>query len=129
MVLIEHSDALISAGLAATLRRRRGFKVVFRSPDSTAVNWRESPGPSWDVAVADYDSGMRLLASEGAGRDRVMILTDSDSEARICHALQHGARGYLLLGCSIEDLIDALGSIHVGGIALAPLVVTRVPTV
>jgi two-component system NarL family response regulator len=54
-----------------------------------------------------------------------MILTDSDSEARICHALQHGARGYLLLGCSIEDLIDALGSIHVGGIALAPLVVTR----
>jgi DNA-binding NarL/FixJ family response regulator len=126
MVLIEHSDALISAGLAATLRRRRGFKVVFRSPDSTVVNSRESAGPSWDVAVADYDSGMRLLASEGTGRDRVMILTDSDSEARICHALEQGTRGYLLLGCSIEDLIDALRSIHVGGIALAPLVVTRV---
>jgi DNA-binding NarL/FixJ family response regulator len=125
-VLIEHSHALVSAGLAATLRKRRGFKVVFRSRDSMVVNSRASPGPSWDVAVADYDSGMRLLASEGVGRDRVMILTDSDSEARICHALEQGARGYLLLGCSIEDLIDALSSIHVGGITLAPLVVTRV---
>jgi len=55
-----------------------------------------------------------------------MILTHTESEAKICHALERGARGYLLLGCSLKDLMDALRSVHVGGIALGPLVASRI---
>jgi DNA-binding NarL/FixJ family response regulator len=55
-----------------------------------------------------------------------MILTHSDSEAKICHALEQGARGYLLLGCSLQEVIDGLRSVHGGGTALGPLVVSRV---
>jgi DNA-binding NarL/FixJ family response regulator len=55
-----------------------------------------------------------------------MILTHNDSEAKICHALEQGARGYLLLGCSLKDLMDGLRSVHLGGIALGPLVATRI---
>jgi len=81
--------------------------------------------PSPDVVVADYDSGLRLIAST-ACKDRVVILTHSHSELKICHALEQGARGYLLLGCSLKDVMDALRSVHVGGIALGPLVASRI---
>jgi two-component system NarL family response regulator len=122
-VLIAHGDPLISAGLALTLRKRRGFEAVVCSPALT-VSARQLP--SADVVVADYDSGLRLIVSAGAGSHRVMILTHSDSEAKICHALEQGARGYLLLGCSLQDLIDGLRSVHAGGMALGPLVTSRV---
>jgi DNA-binding NarL/FixJ family response regulator len=43
-----------------------------------------------------------------------MILTHSESEAMICHVLEQGARGYLLPGCSLKDLMDGLRSVHAG---------------
>jgi DNA-binding CsgD family transcriptional regulator len=54
-----------------------------------------------------------------------MILTHSTSEAKICHALEKGVRGYVLLGGSLQNLIDDLRSIHAGGVAVGPLVVSR----
>ena len=78
-----------------------------------------------DVVVADYDYGLRLLESGGADRHRVMILTHTTSEANVCRALEQGVRGYVLLGGSLENLIEDLRSIHAGGAALGPLVVTR----
>lgn len=54
-----------------------------------------------------------------------MILTHNTSEAKISRALEQGVRGYVLLGGSLEDLIDGLRSIHAGGVAVGPLVVTR----
>jgi DNA-binding NarL/FixJ family response regulator len=78
-----------------------------------------------DVVVADYDYGLRLIESAGAGSDRVMILTHSSSEAKVCRALEQGVRGYVLLGGSLQNLIDGLRSIHTGGVAVGPLVVSR----
>jgi DNA-binding NarL/FixJ family response regulator len=79
-----------------------------------------------DVVIADYESGLRLIAAGGAPGRRVMILTHSDSEAKICHALEQGARGYILCGCGLQDLVDGLRSVHLGGIALGPLVASRI---
>ena len=123
-VLIAHSDPLISAGLVATLNRR-DFEIVVCSSALAPAHSPASPVPAPDVVVADYDSGLRLIASV-AFRNRVVILTHSDSEVKICHALEQGARGYLLLGCSLSDLVDALRSVHVGGIAWGPIVASRV---
>ena len=36
----------------------------------------------------------------------MVILTHRDGEARIRDALEQGARGYLLLGCSLKELFD-----------------------
>ena len=123
-VLIAHCDPLIAAGLAAVLGKRRDFKAVVCSPASTsqgmASHWSLA-----DVVVADYDYGLQLIESAGAGRHRVMILTHSTSEARICRALEQGVRGYVLLGGSLQNLLDGLRSIHAGGVAVGPLVVTR----
>jgi two-component system NarL family response regulator len=115
-VLIAHGDALIAAGLAATLSRQRDFETATGGACQ----------PVADVVIADYESGLRLIASGGTLGRRVIILTHSDSEAKICHALEQGARGYLLLGCSLQDLVDGLRSVYTGGTALGPLVATRI---
>ena len=117
-VLIVHSDPLIAAGLEATLGRMREFEAVIGG-----IGLRLPPA---DVVVTDYDSGLRLIAAGSPLSRRLMILTHSDSEAKICHALEQGARGYLLLGCSLQELAAGLRSVHLGGIALGPLAATRI---
>jgi DNA-binding NarL/FixJ family response regulator len=124
-VLIAHSDPLISAGLAATLRKRPDFEVVGCTGEPAFAHAVHSRFPHRDVVVADYESALLLIASKDGWRDRVMILTHRDGEAKIYHALEQGARGYLLLGCRLKDLTESLRSMHVGGIALGPLVTTR----
>jgi len=116
-VLIVHSDPLIAAGLEATLGRMREFEMA------VAGTLRLPPV---DVVIADYDSGLRMIAAGSSNSRRVMILTHSDSEAKICHALEQGARGYLLLGCTLQDLAAGLRSVYLGGIALGPLVASRI---
>jgi DNA-binding NarL/FixJ family response regulator len=69
---------------------------------------------------------MRLITSAAANGYRVVILTHSDGEARIRDALEQGARGYLLLGCSLKDLFDGLRSVRAGGLAIGPQVASRV---
>ena len=123
-VLIAHCDPLISAGLATVLGERVDFKAVVCSPASTPEGMAR-PLSLADVVVADYDYGLRLIESGGADSHRVMILTHSTSEANVCRALEQGVRGYVLLGGSLENLIEDLRSIHAGGAALGPLVVTR----
>ena len=116
-VLIVHADPLISAGLEATLGRMRDFEMAVGGAMRL---------PPVDVVIADYESGLRMIAAGSSHSRRVMILTHSDSEAKICHALEQGARGYLLLGCSLHDLAAGLRSVYLGGIALGPLVASRI---
>jgi DNA-binding NarL/FixJ family response regulator len=115
-VLVAHSDPIIAAGLEATITRLRDCELI-GGPRREAVP---------DVVIADYVAGLRLIASGGPLGRRVMILTHSDSEAKICHALEQGARGYMLMGCSLQDLIDGLRSVYRGGIALGPVAATRI---
>jgi DNA-binding NarL/FixJ family response regulator len=124
---IIHSDPLIAAGLTATLSELREFELVCHTPSAKVkVIGRASIRPAAHVVVADYESGMRLIASPDSLGQYVVILTHSDSEAKICHALEQGARGYVLLGGSVADLVDALKSVYGGGIAIGPLVASRI---
>jgi DNA-binding NarL/FixJ family response regulator len=125
-VLIAHGDPLISAGLAAILQRRYDFEALVCSPPLTQSRTTSRHLPPADVVVADYELGLQLIVSRGALSNRVIVLTHSDSEAKICRAVELGARGYLLLGCSLEELIDALRSVYIGNTALAPLVASRI---
>jgi two-component system NarL family response regulator len=125
-VLIAHGDPLVEAGLAAILQKQRDFEAVVCRPALQVSSMTATDLPPADIVVADYDSGLRLIASAGAGRHRVVILTHSDSQAKICHALERGARGYLLLGCALRDLLDGLRSVGVGGLAIGPVVAQRV---
>src|ERR1700682_2624811 len=125
-VRIATSDPWIPAGLAAVLRKRRDFRVLPPEPEGSAARRTTSHPPSADVVVADYDSALRLAEAEPGLTGRVVILTHNDSEAKICHALERGARGYLLLGCSLRDLLGGIRSVHSGGVAVGALVAPRI---
>jgi DNA-binding NarL/FixJ family response regulator len=124
-ILIAHGDPLVAAGLVASLQKQPDFEAYVRpAPNLPSATANDLPRP--DVVVADYDSGMQLIASAGAKGHRVVILTHGDGEAQIRGALEQGARGYVLLGCSLRDLFDGLRSVHAGGLAIGPLVAGRV---
>jgi DNA-binding NarL/FixJ family response regulator len=125
-VLIAHGDPLIAAGLAVTLEKQTDFEALVSRPALQASGGTARDLPPADVVVADYDAGLRLLVSAATHGHRIVILTQSDSEAKICHALERGARGYLLLGCPLQDLLNGLRSVRAGGIAMGPLVASRV---
>ena len=125
-VLIAHSDPLIAAGLATTLRERGDFEVVVPSEESTVTHPIIGHAARADVAIADYDSGLSLLVSKELGTCQVLILTHRDSEGGICQALERGARGYLLQGCSVAVIRNAIRWVCRGDIALEPLVASRV---
>ena len=125
-VLIAHSDPVISAGLAALLRKSGKFKVLCYRWKRATVERTRDPVDSADVVIADYDSGIRLTVTASELNRRVVILTDSDGEAKICRAFAQGVRGYLLLGCSLEDLMAGIRSVHEGGVAVTPRVASRI---
>lgn len=125
-VLISHSDPLISAGLKAVLHKRRDLKVVFTQFGNEFAREIAEKSPEADVVIADYESGLRLSETGLESSGRVLILTHNDGEAEICRALERGARGYLLLGCSPEDLVAGIRSVYQGGVAFGPLVARRI---
>ena len=122
-VVIAHRDPFISAGLAVSLGGLEDFDTVVHGLESEQPPNRSAPV---DVVVADYDSGLRLLGPDSPWRDRVLIFTGRDSEASICHALEQGTRGYLLLGCGVADLAAAIRSVHAGEVAFGALVAGRI---
>ena len=125
-VLIAHSDPLISAGLAAVLQERPDFRITVSEREGGVSRQTSSHAPSADVVIADYDSALHLTEAELGRTGKVLVLTHSDSEAKICHALESGVRGYLLLGCSLRELSDGIRSVSRGGVALGSLVADRI---
>jgi DNA-binding CsgD family transcriptional regulator len=122
-VVIAHRDPFLSAGLARHLGYFAEFEPLVPGLELGAA---VSGGDLGDVVVADYDSGLLFLEPDSPWRDRVVIFTERDSEASICHAVEQGVRGYLLLGCGVSDLTTAIRTVHEGGCALAPLAASRI---
>jgi DNA-binding NarL/FixJ family response regulator len=123
-VLIAHDNPLIAAGLEAAFGARQNFYVVRRGETD---DW-----PTLDtatVAVTDYEGGTRWLAAQrgaqcGVG-DKVLILTDDDSEVSIRRAMELGISGYLPLSSGVESVVYAVRCIHNGGTAIAPNIITK----
>ena len=121
-VVIAHRDPFLSAGLGRHLGNLADFELVVPGLEWDAAITDNDLG---DVVIADYDSGLAFLAADSRWRDRVVIFTERDSETSICHALEQGVRGYLLVGCGVADVAAAIRTVHEGGCALAPLVASR----
>jgi len=112
-VLVNHADPLAQAGLQASLREDTGFEVI-RTPSFEGLR-------SADIIVADFEQGLQLLAESRLTSKalRVLIVTTNDRECDIRRALKQGARGYLLQGCSLDELAKAVreasgGTVYVG---------------
>jgi DNA-binding NarL/FixJ family response regulator len=107
-VRVLYSDPLVCTGLKAALGEQ---------PD---LDWTASDDARADVVIADYEQGVQLIAARKAsagppGRiPKVLILTARDSEWEIRSALETGARGYLIQGCELAELMAGVRDVHRG---------------
>ena len=57
---------------------------------------------------------------------KIIILTTFDDDEYVYYALKYGASGYLLKGCSVQELTSAIHTVMTGGSILNPNVITKV---
>ncbi|QGZ42866.1 response regulator [Pseudoduganella flava] len=106
-----HADAVMTAGLHALLAERGGFYLTTRE--------RQPQGQAHArVIVADYDAGIALarqLAQDRHGPGpRILIVTQLDKEWQVRTAMDSGVHGYLLQGCSADELHKAVQQLSQG---------------
>lgn len=120
-VAVAHRDPLVQAGLRATLMSENDF----------AVSILPTGGPSLrvqaDVVVADYDTALEWFSSPSASSApygpsarvaKVMVVSHRDRETEIRTALDLGVRGYLLLGCAVEEMVMGVRALSRGQLHL-----------
>lgn len=101
-VHIMHADPVMTAGLRAILGEQPDFAVSTHMLCPHALSTAQ-------VIVADYQSG--IAASKQMPQDRynhaprVLIVTQFDKEWEVRMAMDSGVHGYLLQGCSPEELV------------------------
>jgi len=130
-VLVLHDDPLARAGLSATFGRHQDLEVVNDDETDSEPSLMGLPNePVADVVVADYENGVELATrgSRRLGADhaaKIMVVASSDRECEIRHALERGVRGYVLMGCALDELASGVRAVHRGARFLSPQVALR----
>jgi DNA-binding NarL/FixJ family response regulator len=124
--LARHNDPLLAAGINAALMAAPGIEVVMASDKSSF--------PDADVVIGDYESGMawanhlKRLGSPLRRLPGVVVVTSRDSEADVRNALQAGVGGYLLGGCGLNELENAVRAVGRGSPYLCEVAASLVAT-
>ena len=131
-VRVVHDDPVAEAGLSAAFSRYPDLEVEgLAGPADSSQHALRMPGRHIaDVVVADYAHGIALAMqaareSNGSGSPKVVILAGMDREWEIRSALSRGVRGYLLVGCALDELADGVRAVHRGARHLSPRVAAR----
>ena len=121
-VLVIHNNPIARAGLAAGFRQYHDIELV--DAEEPTASSSSSAQSCADVVVTDYDAGMAMIErcrtpQRQTPLSKIMIVTPSDRESDIRHALERGARGYMLLDSEFDDLAHGVRDIHMGARALS----------
>lgn len=122
-ILIAEDHHIVRQGFIALLRTVEGFDVVaeasngdqalelFRThhPDIVLMDLR-MPGTSTLQGGVETITAIRDEFPEA----RIIVLTTFDGDEDIFRAIQAGARSYMLKGMSVDELIDAIQTVHRG---------------
>lgn len=100
--LVGHSDSLSHARLVAPYSLADVFLVDLGLPDGRGEEILRT------LSIARPDA-------------ELLVFTVFGDESRLLEALQCGATGYVLKGCSSEELIAAIGQVREGGAPISPL--------
>jgi len=123
--LIE-DDRTVLRFVEETLKQRPDWRLVGYS-DTFAHAEIMAPNSLADVFLVDLglpdgrgEDMLRLLA-ESKPDAELLVFTVFGDESRLILALQMGATGYVLKGCSSGELIEAIEQIREGGAPISPL--------
>jgi DNA-binding NarL/FixJ family response regulator len=132
-LLIADDHSVVRAGLRALLEGEPDLEVVAEAgsgEEAVALALELAPDlVLMDLRFAGTSRGIdgieavRRLAAEAAGIP-VVMLTSYSGRADIVRALEAGARGYVLKAGPPEELFRAVRSACVGGMGLAPEIVS-----
>ena len=117
-VTVLHGDHVSLIGLTTILATDADMSVRGAGLDNAQIL-------SCDVIVADFDNGMRVLATLNALQmnrscAKVVIVAKVEREWQILDALKCGASAFLMLGASVEELFAAVRAVGRGECHLSP---------
>jgi DNA-binding NarL/FixJ family response regulator len=119
-LLLVDDHPIMRTGLANVLNLEPGFSVIAQADDGeTALRlWREhQPDVGlFDLSLPGMDGieTLRLLRAE-VPEARVLMLTSSETQEDVRHALKAGAGGYITKNARGPELIAAIREVHAGG--------------
>jgi two-component system, NarL family, nitrate/nitrite response regulator NarL len=123
---------LFREGVAKLLARTPGVEIVADGSTAVdAVNIARELVP--DVLLLDLklpDDGARAASTIAREHPsvRIVILTASDSDSDVAAMLQLGVHGYLLKGCTGQEIVRAVQRVHAGEFYVTPSLATRLLT-
>jgi DNA-binding NarL/FixJ family response regulator len=129
-VLIADDHELFRRGLRMVLEDAEGIAVVGEAGNGQrAVELARELVP--DVVVMDVrmpvlsgiEAAQQIKAEEPG--TRILVLTISDEEDDLYEAIRAGANGYLLKEISIDEIGDAVRSIHGGQSLISPSMASK----
>ena len=132
-VLVVDDHALFRRGIVTVLANQKNISVV-----GEAVNGLEAIDKAAelvpDVIVMDLNmpqcSGLEATQALQAKMPQVsiLVLTVSDNEADLFHAIKFGATGYILKNTEPEELVQAIHHIAQGGVIVSPMMAAKLLT-
>jgi len=130
-VLIVDDQTLFRVGLAGLLAEDPRVEVVGQAADGVeAVKLASSLQPDvilMDVRMPNLDGIQATRQIVAAQPDvKVLVLTSLESDNQIIHALQAGARGYVLKDSTVESIVSSLVAVTSGDRVMASAVANRV---
>ena len=130
-VLIVDDHPVVRDGISTMLSREKGFQVVGEAGNGLeAVAMAQKLVPDvilMDLRMPEMDGveAMRQITELGL-EARFIVLTTFDTDEYIFHAIEAGAKSYLLKDSSREDLFNAVRAAHRGESLIQPSVARRV---
>ena len=132
-VLVADDHALFRRGIVAVLANQKNISVVGEAVNGLeAIDKAEALVP--DVIVMDLNmpqcSGLEATQALQAKMPQVsiLVLTVSDNEADLFHAIKFGATGYILKNTEPEELVQAIHHIAQGGVIVSPMMAAKLLT-
>lgn len=124
-VIVADDHSVVRDGLTQLLQTHADIRVV-----ATAANGREavrcvrelSPAIALlDISMPEMN-GLEALRQIGerSPATRVVILSMHETPEMVFHALEAGARGYMLKDAAIEEVVAAVRAVHAGRHYLSP---------
>lgn len=129
-ILLADDHPSLRVGLASILNNQPDFEVVAQAASGReAVEKAVATKPDVmfvDLRMPDGD-GIDTIKKirERAPDTQVLVFTTYDDEEDIFHALEVGARGYLIKDTTSEEIIEAVRKIHGGERYLPPAIASR----
>jgi DNA-binding NarL/FixJ family response regulator len=130
-IVLADDHPIVLDGLRNLIRAEPDFELVGEAASGlSALKIIREQRP--DVAVLDISmpelNGIllsRRLAGEMPGL-RLLVLTLHEDRAYLNQALEAGVRGYVLKRSAVENLVQAIRAVMVGGLYIDPAIVGRV---